>query len=427
MRRVSCSVILFFCTVGLSLGDVLVSESFDYDAGPIDEQNGGEGWFDSWLVAESLFETDFHLDVVELDEPLIYALPEGGFINGENKALRFSNDSETEVLANETMGLTRGIDEVIDAEEVFFSFLYRYDGDGTETGGFIDDNDFVVWWFNGAGGPQLGLKGNFGNGDQPDDFVGRVSGAFAPPQQAYAPGIDISEEAGTLNDNWFLVGKMSKANNSDEEDDYDQFDLWVNPAVGDADSPDATGTGAAADALALELTSIGMRIFSEEPGDAMIWDELRIGATWEDVVAPIGNQDIATNVVLGDCNGDGVVNADDLQCACASGTLEDVFAATGLMSGDLNGDGEVAFTDFLALAANFGQTVDGYHLGDIDCNGEVAFLDFLALAQNFGQSNVAEAVPEPTGTTIWIPAVFGLILTYRFRRTRENQVRVPAE
>lgn len=380
-----CLVLLF---LNFSSADVLVSESFDYDAGPIDGQDGGEGWFDPWLVSENLFETDFKLDVVEREEPLTYSFPEGGVVNGGSKALRFINDSAEETLANETEALTRGIDAFLDMDEIFFSFLYRYDGDGTETGGFIDDNDFVVWWFNGSGGPQIGLKGNGGNGSVPDDFVGRVSGAFAPPQQAYAPGIDISEEAGTLNDTWFLVGKMSRAGNSEAEDDYDQFDLWVNPGLGDSDAPHASGKGEPGDSLPTELTSIGMRIFNEEPGDTMIWDELRIGETWEDVVAVLGDQDVGTDGPAPTCE-----------------------VPAGGIAGDLDGDGTVAFADFLTLSSNFGGENLSYQEGDVDCDGEVAFADFLALSGNFGQSaGQAASVPEPTSVALlgWFVLLFAI-------------------
>jgi hypothetical protein len=207
---------------------------------------------------------------------------------------------------------------------------------------------------------------------------------------------------------------MSKADNSETEGDYDQFDMWVNPGMGDADTPHATGRGAPEDSLTVDLQLLGMRIFNEEPGDAMIWDELRIGATWEDVLAPIGSQDVID--LLGDCNGDGVVDGQDLQCACASGTLSDVLATTGLLPGDFDADGNVAFPDFLTLSANFGQTVDGYHLGDADCSGDVGFSDFLLLSANFGQSTGVAAVPEPMGLMVWVPAICGLMVARRFRK-----------
>ena len=143
-----CSGLLIVLLVGAAASaDVLVSESFDYDPGPIDGQNGGDGWGDIWLTSEAFFDTDFKLEVVEPETPLIYGFPGGGFVNGGGQALLLANDDPEAVIANETMALTRDLEEAIDLDEVYFSFLYRYEGDGTDTGGFIDNNDFVVWWF----------------------------------------------------------------------------------------------------------------------------------------------------------------------------------------------------------------------------------------------------------------------------------------
>ena len=105
----------------------------------------------------------------------------------------------------------------------------------------------------------------------------------------------------------------------------------------------------------------------------------------------------------GDCNGDGVVDAADLACACAAGVLDGVLAATGLLQGDLDGNGTVNFADFLSLSSNFGQDVDSYTKGDIDCNGTVNFADFLTFSGNFGKSSgggVAAAVPEPSSLAL---------------------------
>ena len=129
--------------------------------------------------------------------------------------------------------------------------------------------------------------------------------------------------------------------------------------------------------------------------------------------------------LAGDCNGDGIVNADDLACICGSdGALADVLAATGLLLGDLDGNGEVAFADFLVLSANFGQSVASYAAGDIDCNGEVAFADFLVLSANFGKSGgmAANLVPEPSHVIqMLVASVCGLSWAGRRRpRTRKN-------
>jgi hypothetical protein len=128
--------------------------------------------------------------------------------------------------------------------------------------------------------------------------------------------------------------------------------------------------------------------------------------------------------VVGDCNGDGVVDAGDLECACASGDLAAVLDATGYLAGDLDGSGDVGFPDFLVLSANFGGAVDGYTKGDIDCDGSVQFADFLALSTAFGQSSgaAAAAVPEPSSLLM---TVLCLGVWSAARRKRLNQHQRP--
>jgi hypothetical protein len=95
----------------------------------------------------------------------------------------------------------------------------------------------------------------------------------------------------------------------------------------------------------------------------------------------------------GDCNGDGVVNAADLVCACGpAGDIDAVLAATGLLAGDLDGDGTVAFPDFLALSANFGKS---------------------------GGGAAATAVPEPTAGMLALLSV--LLFGIRHRRASTSE------
>ena len=116
------------------------------------------------------------------------------------------------------------------------------------------------------------------------------------------------------------------------------------------------------DNLRIDLPSIGMRIFNEEPGDKMSWDELRIGETWEDVISPLGDQDVMVVV--------------DPEPTC-------VVPADGVPA-DLDGDGTVNVRDFLRLSRSFGQMDVAYEEGDINCDGNVNVQDFLALSRNFG-------------------------------------------
>ena len=108
----------------------------------------------------------------------------------------------------------------------------------------------------------------------------------------------------------------------------------------------------------------------------------------------------APEPIGGDCNGDGVVDAGDLQCVATIEARDVVLGALNTLPGDLDGNGDVAFADFLVLSGNFGDpTKTAYTDGNIDLENGVAFSDFLVLSGNFGSTpaGVAAAVPEPSG------------------------------
>lgn len=119
-------------------------------------------------------------------------------------------------------------------------------------------------------------------------------------------------------------------------------------------------------------------------------------------------------VLLGDCNADQALTADDLACLSTIPERDAVLAALNTLPGDLQGNGDVAFADFLILSGNFGES-GNYTDGNIDLAGDIGFPDFLVLSENFGQTlGRAVAVPEPTGLA-WL--LWPLLLLSR-RRNR---------
>ena len=113
-----------------------------------------------------------------------------------------------------------------------------------------------------------------------------------------------------------------------------------------------------------------------------------------------------------DCNGDGIVNLSDANCAAAA-QLSATLAAAQLPVGDADGDGTVQFSDFVILANNFGGA-GNYTQGDFDKDGTIQFADFVILANNFGQVFAATAaVPEPTSRLLLLGAALPLLLGRR--------------
>lgn len=120
--------------------------------------------------------------------------------------------------------------------------------------------------------------------------------------------------------------------------------------------------------------------------------------------------------VVGDCNGDGVLNAADLDACSTTDLLNESLAAQGVIPGDFDANGSVEFSDFLVLSANFGGA-GTYSQGNADGAGNIEFSDFLILSANFGSSaGAASAVPEPSAGLLTVCAV-GLLAGFRRRRS----------
>lgn len=115
--------------------------------------------------------------------------------------------------------------------------------------------------------------------------------------------------------------------------------------------------------------------------------------------------------LLGDCNNDRILNAEDLACVATIEARDAVLEVLDTLPGDLDGNGDVSFDDFLKLAENFEMDLTSYADGNVDLVNGVNFDDFLILAGNFGKTPEAvAAVPEPAGVPIIVAVVLLCIM-----------------
>jgi len=227
-------------------------DGFSYAIGDLDGQNGGVGWVAAWSASGT---TD---QVVLPATPMQYPIPAGPIIDGGNRALQIG--------ANANPVATRNLGQVWSPNDVFASMLLRWDA------GVPGSDDFFVVRFGGTGGPQFGIKVN--QGALSEDFIIRMGESGRP--EDYAGQIAAATT-------YFLVVHLGKGADGTYPNDYDQFDIWINPAYGDSASPVETLIGTTATAVG-SFSFIDFRSANFDGDDRLLIDELRIGTTWDEVL-----------------------------------------------------------------------------------------------------------------------------------------------
>ena len=242
---------------GSTLAEQIAGTDFSDDGGDgsIAGDTSGTGWAaDGWTVQ------DIGLGGSIVPTTMSYDVPGEGTVSATS-ALQFTGSP----LGS---GVQRALASPQNGDDVYISFLTKWES------GVVNGNDFVIWYFGTNSGPNIGYKSNEGSGDTGPDFVARTGGST----NMYAPDELV------VGDTYFVVGHLSKSTPG-AANPYDTYGLWVNPAFGDAGTPESLSTGAS---NISEFTNVGVRSHQINSNGAAA-DDLRfaalsIGTTWADVV-----------------------------------------------------------------------------------------------------------------------------------------------
>lgn len=272
IRQLRFAVLMMLLGVASNcLADGIASTHFaDGGDGTIAGDTSGSGWAaDGWTVQDAALGGS----IVPSD--MSYSVPGGGTVSATS-ALQFTGSPLG-------MGVQRDLAEPYAGDDVFISFLTKW-----ETGE-VNGNDFVIWYFNDNGGPNIGYKSNEGSGDDGPDFVARTAGNT----NQYAPDELV------IGDTYFVVGHLSKSAPG-IENPYDTYSLYVNPAYDDFGTPESVSTGAS---NVSELVSVGVRSHQINPNgaapDDLRFAALSIGTTWGDVVPAVPEPNAIVPALVG--------------------------------------------------------------------------------------------------------------------------------
>ncbi len=223
-------------------------DGFSYPTGDLNGQAGGTGWANPWAA------TSVNEQVRQPTPPLQYAIPGGGLVDGGDRALAITGNTDPSLA-------TRSLDDAFSGNDVYISFLLRW------AAGTVGQNDFVAIYFGSSTGPSIGVKGNMDTGtpSNPDFFVRTTS------NNAYFGNI-------TDDSTYFIVGHLLKNGSGN----YNQYELWVNPDYGDVGSPNVVST--IADSGLSSFSFLGIRSLNLDSGEVVYIDELRLGTTWDEVM-----------------------------------------------------------------------------------------------------------------------------------------------
>ncbi len=251
----------------------VAEDNFDYATGNTNNLNGGTGWSGGW----NNFFNDAQSQIVTPTTALTYTNAGANPIGGGN-ALQLVNNPPSAALNTAVVREFSGLDA---GETFYIRFLIRMES------GSWDSNDFLTSFVDGdegtqsashSPGPNAGLRGLNDAGNK--DFFSRTgSSNYANSSMDF-----------TSSTTYLVVARYEDAN---EDGEYDQTSIWVNPQVGDAGTPQGTST--IAQSYVSTASYAGFRFGSNlDSDDVFTIDALAITDDWNSAlnVIPESNSSV---------------------------------------------------------------------------------------------------------------------------------------
>ena len=245
---------------------LIAYDGFSYTNGAtINGTNGGTGWTSAWTADAS-------------------------FVNySSSTALTYSSGTVSVTGDNRTAIAGGAFSPLVDRTfaaqtgTVYFSFLFRYEA---TAGGTIDADDFVHFMLNNDN--ATANSGGIGKINSDARLGSRIGGSNG--------GTTTNSATNMIAGNtYFLVGKISASGASGAN--YDQMDLFINPTSGT--EPGTTSATDVADAGFSSLSHFTIRTNAVDANDAFLFDELRVGTTFADVVPVIPEPSVGLLAIAG--------------------------------------------------------------------------------------------------------------------------------
>ncbi len=235
----------------------IATDSFDSYVGDIGGGAGGSGWTSDWAAASSN---------TQAQSTNILSYSAGAVsVDGGTQSVQHVDDNNNPQVSR-SFAPQSGV--------VYFSLLMQLPTSA--------DNEYVGFHFTDSnnGGldntpsAEIGLYGGGGS-------TGFVRAGVTDPSNNR--GLD--SEPYTNGDTFFVVGRISDEGPDGTAGEYDRLELFINP-TSLTEPPVATRTADRASTM-MSLDTFAVRTANFAAGESVVFDELRIGTSYADVVVAV--------------------------------------------------------------------------------------------------------------------------------------------